>query len=202
MVRSSSFSLLSSQVVRQSVLCRRTPHHTSLTHCLRRPIADQTPIAAIKSQLFANLIEESLAEYSYDAALAGLSYDVGNETDGLQLIVSGYSDKLAMLLTVVLEKLKNFQVDPSRFALVHDRLCRAYANAKLNNPSTLADSFLRHLTRETHWTFDERLEALAGTPSFIFSIRGCSISLYCQVSPQKMSRTTLGLCSQSCRSRR
>lgn len=115
----------------------------------------------MKAQLFASLVEESLAEYSYDATLAGLQYDIGNEVDGLQLIVTGYSSsKLNVLLSVVLDKLKSFEVDTDRFALVHDRLRRAYQNASLNNPSTLADSHLRHLTRQTHWTFEERLAAL------------------------------------------
>jgi insulysin len=127
-----------------------------------RPLADCTAVAAIKSQIFASLVEESLASYSYDATLAGLAYSVGNEVDGLELVVSGYSDKLPLLLKVVLEKLRDFEADPKQFEVVHERLTRAYKNTKQNNPSTMADSHLRHLTRQTHWTFDDRLEVLKG----------------------------------------
>ncbi|KAK4058714.1 metalloprotease [Microbotryomycetes sp. JL221] len=129
---------------------------------LKTPLADESPVAAIKSQMFTTLIEESLNEYTYAATLAGLGYSVGNEPDGLQLVVSGYSDKLAVLLKVVLNKIKNFEIDSKQFEVVHERLNRAYKNVKLNNPSGLADSHLRHLTRQTHWTFDQRLEALKG----------------------------------------
>ncbi|GAA5919925.1 hypothetical protein JCM1841_000046 [Sporobolomyces salmonicolor] len=128
----------------------------------RTPLADQTPRHAILTQLFTSLIEESLAKYAYDATLAGLDYAVGTETDGFSLTVSGYTDKLSVLIGVVLDKIKCFQADSKQFELVHDRLERAYRNAKLNNPSTTADSHLRHLTRQTHWTFDDRLEGLQG----------------------------------------
>ncbi|KAM0792534.1 hypothetical protein ACM66B_005203 [Microbotryomycetes sp. NB124-2] len=129
---------------------------------LKTPLADASPAAAIKSQMFTTLVEEALNEYTYAATLAGLGYSVGYEPDGLQVVVSGYSDKLSVLLQVVLRKLVNFEADENQFKLVHDRMTRAYKNVKLSNPSGLADSHLRHLTRQTHWTFDERLEALQG----------------------------------------
>lgn len=127
-----------------------------------RPLADTTAVAAIKTQLLSALVEQELASYSYDATLAGLAYDVGTEVDGLQIVVSGYSDKLPVLLQVVLEKLKRFEVDGKQFELVHERLVKAYANTRHANPSTIADSHLRHMTRETHWTYEERLAALDG----------------------------------------
>lgn len=108
------------------------------------------------------LVEESLSSYSYDATLAGLSFAVGNEADGIHIVVSGYSEKLATLLQGVVERLAQFSANPSDFDLIHDRLTRAYKNANQNNPSTIADTHLRHLTRETHWTYDERLQALEG----------------------------------------
>jgi insulysin len=48
------------------------------------------------------------------------------------LCVSGYTDKLPLLQSVVLEKIRNLQVEEGAFNLVHDRLVRAYKNAKLN----------------------------------------------------------------------
>lgn len=88
-----------------------------------RPLADQSPKSALKSQIFTSLVEESLSQYSYEATLAGLDFSVGNETDGIQLVVSGYSDKLSVLLEVVVDRIKSLKVDPSRFALTHERVC-------------------------------------------------------------------------------
>lgn len=76
----------------------------------------------MKSQIFVNLVEESLAEITYDSSLAGLNYSVGTETDGLQIVVSGYNDKLSVLLQVVLEKLNNEIVDQTSFDMIHERV--------------------------------------------------------------------------------
>ncbi|GAA5908366.1 hypothetical protein JCM6882_007915 [Rhodosporidiobolus microsporus] len=133
---------------------------------LRSPLADHTARHAVLTQLFTSLVEEALVTYAYDATLAGLDYSLGTEATGVLLVISGYTDKLPLLLRVVLEKLKGLQVDPNMFELVHDRLVRAYKNANLNNPYQIADSHLRRLTRQTYWTWEERLEALQGlTPS-------------------------------------
>ncbi|GAA6001195.1 hypothetical protein JCM10207_007455 [Rhodosporidiobolus poonsookiae] len=132
---------------------------------LRSPLADLDPRHAVLTQLFTSLVEEALVSYSYDATLAGLDYSFGTEAEGVLLVVSGYTDKLPLLMKVVLEKIRAFKVEGKTFELVHDRLVRAYKNAKLNNPYQIADTHLRRLTRQTYWTWDERLEALQGLSS-------------------------------------
>ncbi|BGP22999.1 a-pheromone processing metallopeptidase ste23 [Rhodotorula toruloides] len=128
----------------------------------RSPIADISPRTAILTQLFTSLVEESLIKYSYDATLAGLHYSFGTESGAFSLVVSGYTEKLPLLASVVLDTANDFQIATMDFEIVHDRLTRAYANAKLSNPSVLADAEIRRLTRQTYWTWDERLEALQG----------------------------------------
>ncbi|BGP38162.1 metalloprotease [Rhodotorula kratochvilovae] len=133
---------------------------------LRSPIADDSARSAMLTQLVTSLVEESLAKYSYDATLAGLDYSLGTDAGGALLVVSGYTDKLPLLASVVVDKLKAFAVDKKEYEIVHDRLVRAYKNARLQNPSSLADAEIRRFTRQTYWTWDQRLEALqALTPA-------------------------------------
>ncbi|GAA5943355.1 hypothetical protein JCM3775_005906 [Rhodotorula graminis] len=127
---------------------------------LRSPVADDGARAAVLTQLVTALVEENLSKYSYDASLAGLDYSLGTDTSGMLLLVSGYTDKLALLASVVVDKLKAFSIEPKEYDIVYDRLVRAYKNAKLQNPSTLADAEVRRFTRERYWTWEERLEAL------------------------------------------
>ncbi|KII85853.1 hypothetical protein PLICRDRAFT_165360 [Plicaturopsis crispa FD-325 SS-3] len=134
----------------------------SLHILLRTPLADKTALLAVKTRVLTELVTETLSEYAYDAYLAGLGYSIDVGVDGVQLTVTGYNDKLAVLLKIVVETLRNLQVDASRFELVHDRLTRSYANTKKDNPYMTADTLLRHLTRQTHWTYDELLRALKG----------------------------------------
>lgn len=125
-----------------------------------RPTADASPREAMLTQLFASLVEEALAPLSYDATLAGLHYSLGTEHAGILLAISGYTDKLALLASMIFDRMKSLAPNEEEFGLVHDRLTRAYTNAKLSNPYSLADIELRRLTRQTFWTYDERLEAL------------------------------------------
>jgi hypothetical protein len=62
------------------------------------------------------LIEDSLAEDTYGAQLAGLFYSVNSDSTGLIVSVGGYSDKLSLLLATVLERLVaiSFQEDRLR----------------------------------------------------------------------------------------
>ncbi|GAA5998202.1 hypothetical protein JCM5350_002919 [Sporobolomyces pararoseus] len=134
----------------------------SIFFLFKTPEADLSPRHGVLTQLFTTLTEESLAKYTYDASVAGLSFAVGSEPNGVTLLASGYTEKMSLLLQVVLDRMLDFKVEEKLFDLVHDRLSRAYKNVKMNNPSSTADSYLRQITRQTWWSYEERLEALSG----------------------------------------
>lgn len=126
-----------------------------------RPIVEESVSNVIKAQLFTSLLEESLATTTYAATLASLDYSFGTDADGLQISIGGYNDKLPVLLEVVLKAIVEYKtVDVDRFKLLKDRLARAFANTKLANPTSIASGHLSHLTRQTYYTFDQRLAVL------------------------------------------
>lgn len=132
----------------------------SVYFLIKSPSADSSPREAMLTQLYTSLVEESLAPLSYDATLAGLHYSLGTEHAGILLALSGYTEKLELLASTIFDKMQSLAPSREEFSLVHDRLTRAYTNAKLSNPYSLADIELRRLTRQTFWTYDERLTAL------------------------------------------
>lgn len=69
-------------------------------------------------RLFADLVTDSLSEYSYDADLAGLTYQFNSHNLGLYVTLSGYNDKLDVLAKVVFEKARNLVVSPERLHVV------------------------------------------------------------------------------------
>lgn len=69
-----------------------------------------------------DLVRDELTEYSYDAELAGLSYEVTNLAEGISLVIAGYNEKLHVLLRVVLEKIKNLEVKEDRFAVLKEQV--------------------------------------------------------------------------------
>ncbi len=72
--------------------------------------------------MFGDLVEDALTEQTYDADLAGLSYKFQGESEGMYVSVSGYNDKLPVLLRTILTEVKNFVVDPRRFEVLKEQV--------------------------------------------------------------------------------
>jgi insulysin len=89
---------------------------------MRSPLIDDTPLHAVQSRLFTELIRDSLVEYSYDADLAGLSYTFDSQADGILLTIDGYDDKLEVLSKVVFDTIKTLKVDKKRFDIIVDQV--------------------------------------------------------------------------------
>lgn len=73
-------------------------------------------------RLYAALVTDALNEYSYDADLAGLTYSFEASSLGFYVSVSGYNDKLHVLLRDVLEKAKNIEVRADRLQVMIEKV--------------------------------------------------------------------------------
>jgi insulysin len=100
----------------------------------------KTPITYVSARvvlictLFRELVNDALVEYSYDADISGLVYDFSNHISGLSITVSGYNDKLHVLLEKVLLQVRDLKVREDRFAVIHDRLSRSLRNWDIGQP--------------------------------------------------------------------
>ncbi|TCD63541.1 Insulinase (Peptidase M16) [Steccherinum ochraceum] len=127
---------------------------------IRNPVANESARAAVMTRLFAELVTDSLTEFSYDADLAGLSYNFGQHSLGVFVTLSGYNDKLHVLAHHVFEKAKNLQVKADRLNLKKEELRRDWENFFLDQPYRISDYFSRHILTETDFTLMEKLEEL------------------------------------------
>ncbi|KAH7461785.1 hypothetical protein FOMA001_g18795 [Fusarium oxysporum f. sp. matthiolae] len=87
----------------------------------------------VKARLFSDLVRDALEEYSYDAELAGLQYNVSLDSRGLFLDVSGYNDKLPVLLEQVVTTMRDLDIKEDRFEIIRERLIRGYSNWQLQS---------------------------------------------------------------------
>ena len=71
-----------------------------------------------------DLVDDALSEITYDADVSGLGYSLSCHDEGLSVSVGGYNDKLAVLLRIVLDKLRTLGVDPERLSIVLDKVRR------------------------------------------------------------------------------
>jgi len=133
---------------------------------MRTPVANESPIASVLTKLYAALVSDALSEYSYDADLAGLVYSFEASSLGFYVSVSGYNDKLHVLLRDVLQKAKSLEVRADRLEIMIQKMKRDWENFFLGQTYQLSDYYGRYLMNEKQWTILEKLQVLSSvTPS-------------------------------------
>ncbi|KAG0225257.1 Insulinase (Peptidase M16) [Actinomortierella wolfii] len=132
----------------------------TLVFQLRTPLAYSSPRNNVKTHLYVELLRDALNEYSYDAEMAGLAYNLETNVDGMVLSIDGYNDKAHVLLSKVVEKMKTLEIKPERFHLLQEQLARTYKNFKHEAPYQHAMYYMSYLTQEKLWTHDEKLAEL------------------------------------------
>jgi insulysin len=124
---------------------------------LRSPLAAMTPHTAVTSQLYHGLVQDALVEYSYAAEIAGLEYSLLSHSLGLDVTVSGYNDKMAVLLEKVLTIMRDLDVREDRFRIVKERLMRGYKNWEFQQPYHQIGTYSRWLNSERGWINEQYL---------------------------------------------
>lgn len=121
---------------------------------------------------------DALNEYAYDADLAGLTYSFEASSLGFYIAVTGYNDKLHVLLRDVLGKAKSLEVRADRLAVMIEKvndvlqlasdtrlmgwtqIKRDWENFFLGQSYQLSDYYGRYIMNEKQWTILEKLQVL------------------------------------------
>lgn len=114
----------------------------------------------MKAKLYCELVKDSLNEYAYDAEIAGLEYSLAAHSLGLDIEISGYNDKMSVLLEKVLTKMRDLDISPSRFNVIKERTLRSYRNWDFAQPYYQVGEYARYLHAQQMWLNDEHLEEL------------------------------------------
>lgn len=132
----------------------------NIVAALRNPLAGTTPANVVKAKLYCELVKDALVEYSYDAEIAGLEYGLNNSSLGLDIDISGYNDKMPVLLEKVLVSMRDLEVKPDRFKIVKERLLRGYRNWDFQQPYRQVGDFTRWLGTDRSWINEQCLAEL------------------------------------------
>lgn len=127
----------------------------------RTPVTHVTARVTLLCTLFRELVNDALVEYSYDADISGLSYEFSNHISGLSITVSGYNDKLHVLLEKVLLQVRDLEVLDDRFKIIHDRLTRQLRNWDYGQPFHQVGTYSRQFKSEKSFMNEELLEELS-----------------------------------------
>ncbi|MFK7733539.1 MAG: insulinase family protein [Pseudomonadales bacterium] len=118
--------------------------------------------AAAMSQLLADVLSDSLNEYSYPAYLAGISFQVRRQMQGLVVSVGGFSDKQPLLLERIAKALDLQNIDEQRLQNIHAELLRRWSNANKRVPYQQLFGALNEKLVANVWTPDQLASALPG----------------------------------------
>ncbi|KXS93872.1 hypothetical protein AC578_9026 [Pseudocercospora eumusae] len=127
---------------------------------LRNAIIETSPFTAVVAMLYKELVDDGLTEYAYDAELAGLDYMVYRSPGRLELSVSGYNDKMHVLLEKVLIALRDHEVKEDRFEIIKERALRNFKNSEYADPFRQIHRFSQWIARDKHWTQLDYIEEL------------------------------------------
>ncbi len=87
---------------------------------LRNPAATFEPANMNMTALFVDLFKDAVVEELYAADLADLNYRLSPSSYGLVVSFSGFSDKMAVLVETLFERMASFNVDPRRFEILKE----------------------------------------------------------------------------------
>ena len=119
----------------------------------------------VKARLFTELVRDALEEYAYDAELAGLQYTVSLGSRGLIMDLSGYNDKLPVLLQQVATTMRDLEIKDDRFEVIKERASRAYSNWQLNSAYAQVGEYLSCLISERGYLVEQLAKELPGITS-------------------------------------
>ncbi|KAK8918647.1 Zinc-metallopeptidase, peroxisomal [Platanthera zijinensis] len=124
------------------------------------PLTNQSPEAAVLTDIFTKLLLDYLNEYAYYAQVAGLHCGVQCSDCGFQVTVLGYNHKMQSLLETVIDKIKHFEVKVDRFLVIKETVKKKYDNLKFQQPYQQAMYHCSLILDEKAWPWNEEHEVL------------------------------------------
>ncbi len=88
----------------------------------------------VKTKLYIELFLDSINESTYHAQVAGLNYHCYTTQVGVNLILSGFNEKIPLLLKLLLDKFNHTNITSKRFDIIKHQLVRNWSNAQKNKP--------------------------------------------------------------------
>ncbi|CAK9439966.1 uncharacterized protein LODBEIA_P40660 [Lodderomyces beijingensis] len=124
------------------------------------PSSNADLVSATKSAVFVEMLTDHLNQITYYASLVGLKVGINTWRDGFAIVVTGYNDKLPLLLGQVLDNFFNFEPDASRFDPSIFKLLKEFKNFGYQVPYYQMSSLHLQLVNEKVYEHEDRIRVL------------------------------------------
>lgn len=112
-------------------------------------LVNRSPLDKLHALLYVMALNESLNEWNYELSLAGLHLSLSATDRGMQLDLSGYSERMPALIHEGLRKLKAVTISAERFEALKTELKDGIDNARLDVAYQQAMYELKFLSSKT-----------------------------------------------------
>lgn len=127
---------------------------------LQSPLLDGSAVSLVKTDLFVQSIDEKLSAILEDAGRAGLNASFGSKDFGLEIYVTGFSDKASVLTQTIFKNLANVLPSREDFEIYKHRIANIYENTEKELPVQQAAEILSSILSSSSPTHVEKLHAL------------------------------------------
>ncbi|MDD1783226.1 insulinase family protein [Enterovibrio sp. ZSDZ35] len=129
----------------------------------------------VKTRVSVEMLLEAINETAYPAEVAGLSYNLYAHQGGVTLKLSGFNEKLPLLLDLVLEKFEKRDFKPERFDIIKTQLLRGWKNATQNKPISRLYNAMTGILQPNNPPYEQLIEALeplqvSALPDFVHRV--------------------------------
>jgi secreted Zn-dependent insulinase-like peptidase len=123
----------------------------SITIDIRSPRAGDTAQHAAASELLVRMLRENLNEFSYPAALAGLSYDISRTSRSISIRVQGFNERQPVLLEQILKAIQKPQIAQPTLTRIAAEYRRELQDNSKRPPYQILMGDLGNVLFREHW---------------------------------------------------
>ncbi|TVO37812.1 insulinase family protein [Vibrio algivorus] len=136
------------------------------------PHAVSTARTIVKTRLCVEMFLDSLSKETYQAEIAGMGYNLYAHQGGVTLMLSGFTQKQAQLLDVIIERFASREFSQSRFDSIKRQMLRNWKNTAKDRPVSQLFNAMTGILQPNNPPYPVLIEALESIevdelPSFV-----------------------------------
>lgn len=117
-------------------------------------------LSAMHTEMFVQLVSDVLTDFAYYAEVAGLGYDLATASNGIEIGIYGFNEKLHDLAEVIVRELRNTEFDTHRFDAIKERVDRQIRNSLYSMPFSQLGMRSNYLLMDATYSVDEKIKAI------------------------------------------
>ncbi|EDO18726.1 hypothetical protein Kpol_1055p83 [Vanderwaltozyma polyspora DSM 70294] len=127
---------------------------------MKLPHTQASVINNLLTSLYVQLVNDSLKDLQYDAACANLHLSFSKTNQGLDITISGFNDKLIVLLQRFIYGVSVYQPSKLRFKIFKEKTIQNLKNCLYEVPYSQISTLYSSLINERTWSVKQKLSII------------------------------------------